>query len=174
LEPAREGLKSARPLGDRTEKGPPNGASRSVSKPNERLSVSTPAESADRTRRLTPAPRGSSGPPRRPRTRKGKMTAVALWVVFGGLSGLFATIAFLIAIRAMQAPQLRIGEWLIAIAFIAPIGGAIIAIAWYSRRLGGAASQLEKGAESTARPAAIQHAAPESVRRSALDRRSAL
>src|SRR3989442_2517560 len=88
--------------------GPPNGASRSVSKPNERLSVSTPAASADRTRRLAPAPRGSSGPPRRPRTRKDQMTAVALWGVVSGLSALFAGIAFLIAIPAMHAPQLRI------------------------------------------------------------------
>jgi len=99
------------------------------------------------------------------------MTAVALWVVFGGLSGLFATIAFLIAIRAMQAPQLRIGEWLIAIAFIAPIGGAIIAIAWYSRRLGGAASQLEKGAESTARLAAIVESSQDAIIGKTLDGR---
>jgi len=99
------------------------------------------------------------------------MTAVALWVVFGGLSGLFATIAFLIAIRAMQAPQLRIGDWLIAIAFIAPIGGAIIAIAWYSRRLGGAASQLEKGAESTARLAAIVESSQDAIIGKTLDGR---
>src|SRR5207245_2221685 len=171
LEPAREGLKSARPLGDRTEEGPPNGASRSVSKPNERLSVSTPAASADRTRRLAPAPRGSSGPPRRPRTRKGKMTAVALWVVFGGLSGLFAVIAFLIAIRATQAPVLRIEEWLTAIAFIAPIGAAIVAIFWYSRRLGGAIRELEEGAESTARLAAIVESSQEAIIGKTLDGR---
>src|SRR5256712_13073322 len=71
----------------------------------------------------------------------------------------------------MQAPQLRIGEWLIAIAFIAPIGGAIIAIAWYSRRLGGAASQLEKGAESTARLAAIVESSQDAIIGKTLDGR---
>ncbi len=96
------------------------------------------------------------------------MTAVALWVVVGGLSVLFAIIAFLIA---LQATQLSIVQWLTAIAFLAPIGAAIVAIVWYSRRLGGASRELMRASESQARLAAIVEGSQEAIIGKTLDGR---
>jgi len=122
--------------------------------------VSTPAASTDRTRPLTPAQRGSAGPPRRRRTRRVAATAVALWVIVSGLSVLFAIIAVLIA---LQATRLTLIQWLTAIAFLAPIGAAIVAIFWYSQRLGGATRELEEAAGSKARLAAIVESSQEAI-----------
>jgi PAS domain S-box-containing protein len=96
------------------------------------------------------------------------VTAIALWVVVGGLSVLFAIIAFLIA---LQATRLTLIQWLTAIAFLAPIGAAIVVIAWYSRRLGGAAREIEQAAESKARLVAIVEGSQEAIIGKTLDGR---
>ncbi len=93
------------------------------------------------------APSRARGPARGPRWRsRVSMRAIALWLVVGGLSVLFAIIAVAVAlaqIRAFQPTTLGV-----ALLFLAPIGGALAAIVLYARGLGRAKLERTQAVEA--------------------------
>lgn len=95
---------------------------------------------------------GAAGPPagppeRGPRRRKTTAFTVGRLAVLGGLGVLFAIFAVAIL---LQATRLSLMQWLLGIAILAPIGGAIVAILWYGRGLGRATRERERALEDLA------------------------
>src|SRR6266568_6937718 len=85
------------------------------------------------------------------RKRFGRITAAvaARWIVIGGLSVLFAI--FVVAI-GLQAPRMTLATLLLGILITAPIGAAIVALAFYDRSLRRAThetARAEKAAQAS-------------------------
>ncbi len=106
--------------------------------------MGTPGESAEKKpQSVHERPKRRAGEPRRRLTAK----AIVLWVVTIALGILFAIIAVAIA---LQAPRYTLMQWLVSIAFLLPLGAALVALIWYGRIVGGA-TEAREAAEAAAR-----------------------
>jgi PAS domain S-box-containing protein len=75
--------------------------------------------------------------------------STARWVLVASLTVVLAFLVFAIAISAQRATWTFV-QWLVAIAFVAPIAAALAALLWYGRILGGAVEERTR-AEAAAR-----------------------
>ena len=109
--------------------------------------------------------RPASGSPRSPEARNRiDRRALARWTLVGALGALFA---FFVVAIALQATRLTPVSWLIAIALLLPIGGALVALIWYGRSLGGAVAERARSeralAQSEAKFRGLIRSAPDGI-----------
>lgn len=90
----------------------------------------------------------------------------ALWLLIGALAVLFGLLVVAIAIQAIQT-RFSLLQWLVAILFVLPIGGALVGLLWYRRILGGAEAERARSeralAQSEAKFRGLIMAAPDGI-----------
>lgn len=104
-----------------------------------------PSESVENDPQPAGVPRRTRG---RWRPKRPSAKGVALWTVIVSLGILFVVLAVAIAFTAFRPPGYTPMQWLIALAFLAPLGAALGALIWYGRAMGRATAARDIAQES--------------------------
>ena len=90
----------------------------------------------------------------------------AIWLLIGALAVLFGILVVAIAFQAIRT-GFSLMQWLVAILFVLPIGGALVGLLWYRRTLGGAEAGKARSeqalAQSEAKFRGLIMAAPDGI-----------